>query len=187
MTRTVHPPTLARAPTGVVVVARPGVGHRLLNLTVLMAASSLPLRAVPVIPHARLVGGGPQLSSSQVTALTVKGVRLEAAAVIDAEPATNLKFDLFNTTQQRLTDIVVEISITDTSSTETALGTSHMLVRPFRMQGDLILEPGYSVGFEVLLRRLSADCECAANVRVVSVRFLLDEVTALSASDSAAF
>ena len=187
MTPRVHRPTLPSVPTAVVVVARAGVERQLFIVTVLIAASSLPLRAVLGDPHARLISSRPQLVGSQLTALTVKKVRLEAAAGIDAEPATTLKFDLLNTTQQRLTDIVVEISVTDTASAETALGTSHMLVRPFRLQGDLILEPGYTVGFEVLLRRLSADCECAANVRVVSVRFLLDDSNAPSAGASAAF
>ena len=150
--------------------------HRLLVLAVLLAASSLPLRADPLVRRAQSTTVNPRVSNTLPTAVTVEKIRFEAAAVVETEPATRLKFDLLNTTQQRLTDIVVEISVTEGASTEPALAT--MVVRPFRIQGDLILEPGYSVGFEVLLRRLSADCDCAANVRVVSVRFLLDDVAA---------
>ena len=159
------------------VEARPGVTLRLLFITVLIATSSLPLRAVRLVSQARLTNTASEVSSKQLAALRVERVRLEAAAVISAEPASALKFDLVNTTQHRLTEVVVEISIADKSSPEPAPETTtRMLVRPFKLQGDVILEPGYSVGFDVLLRRLSADCECAANVRVVSFRFLLDEV-----------
>ena len=146
---------------------------KLLIITALIATSSLPLRAVPLVPLARLTNAAPEVFGEQLTALTVERVRLEAAAGIDAEPATILKFDLLNTTQQRVAEIVVEISVTDKSSADPA--SSRMLVRPFRLAGDVVLEPGYSVGFEVLLRRLSADCDCTPTVRVVSVRFLLDE------------
>ena len=151
-----------------------------LLITVLIATSSLPLHAVVLTPFARLTNAAPAVSGKQLRALTVENVRLEAAAGIDAEAATTLKFDLLNTTQQRLTEITVEISVTEKPSQEPALTPSRMLVRPFKLQGDVILEPGHSVRFEVLLRRLSADCECAANVRVVSVRFLLDEAAVTS-------
>ena len=163
-------------PTTVVVEARSGVTLKLLIITGLLATSSLPLRAVLVVPLVRLTGTAPEGSSKQLAALRVERVRLEAAAGPDAEPAAALKFDLVNTTQQRLTEVVVEISIADKPLPEPAPATTRMLVRPFRLQGDVVLEPGYSVGFNVLLRRLSADCECAASVRVVSFRFLLDEV-----------
>lgn len=161
-------------PTTVVVEAGSGVRLKLPLITALIASSSLPLRADLPVPLARLTIVDPQGSGKQLTALTVEKVRLEAAASIDAEPAATLRFDLFNSTPQRLTEIVVEISVTAGSPSEPGPATSRMLVRPFRIQGDVVLEPGYSVGFEVLLRRLSADCECAAKVRVVSVRFLLD-------------
>jgi hypothetical protein len=157
---------------------------KLLIITALIATSSLPLHAAALPPFARLPNAAPAVSGTQLRALTVENVRLEAAAGIDAEPATTLKFDLLNTTQQRLTEITVEISVTEKPSQEPGRTPSRMLVRPFKLQGDVILEPGHSVGFEVLLRRLSADCECAAHVRVVSVRFLLGEAALTSRSRS---
>jgi hypothetical protein len=164
-------------PRTVEVDARSGVELKLLIITVLIATSSLSLHAELLTPVARFTKGSYAVSGKQLKALTVENVRLEAAAGIDSAPATTLKFDLLNTTQHRLTEIVVEISVTEKPSQEPALTLNRMLVRPFKLQGDVILEPGHLVEFEVLLRRLSADCECAANVRVVSVRFLLDDAT----------
>ena len=155
--------------------------RKLLIIGILLAAASPSLGTVGHGAPRQLTGTAPQAADKELTVLdkqlavlSVANVRLEAAAPVDAEPATTLKFDLVNTTQQRLTEVVVEISIADKPSSEPAPTTTRILVRPFRLQGDVILEPGYSVGFEVLLRRLSADCECAPSVRVVSIRFLLD-------------
>ena len=175
MTQKVDGLTLASVPVPFWFQARSGVEHKLLIFCVLIAMASPALGAVLRVASPQLTSTAAQVSDRQLTALSVENVRLEAAAGIDAEPATALRFELVNTTQQRLTEVVVEISIADKPSSEPGLATTRVLVQPFRIQGDVVLEPGYSVGFEVLLRRLSADCECAANVRVVSVRFLLDE------------
>lgn len=180
LTQTAHGRTLASVPVPKWLKAPFGVEPKLLIIGVLIAMASPALGAVRRVGLEPHTGTAAQVSNRQLTALSVENVRLEAAAVTEAEPATALRFDLVNTTQQRLTEVVLEISIADKPSFEPGLATTRMLVRPFRIRGDVVLEPGYSVGFEVLLRRLSADCQCAANVRVVSVRFLLDEVASTS-------
>jgi hypothetical protein len=111
----------------------------------------------------------PQVDRASVL-LSVERVRLEAGPEIETGPSTVLKFDLVNTSRQPMTDIVLEVSITAKPRVEPPSTPSRILVRPFRIQGDLVLESGYTVNFDVLLQRFSADCDCVANVSVVSSR-----------------
>jgi hypothetical protein len=47
-------------------------------------------------------------------------------------------------------------------------------VGPFTIRGEVVLEAGYSLNYEMLLRSFSSDCYCMPNVEVVSVRSLLE-------------
>lgn len=44
------------------------------------------------------------------------------------------------------------------------------VVNPFIIRGSVTLEAGYTVNYAMLLRNLSADCGCKANVVVMSAR-----------------
>lgn len=99
--------------------------------------------------------------------LRVENVRLEAAVHAETTPSTLLKFDVINGTSTPLTTIVLEISILEKPA-PTEL-TGRVLVRPFEIRGNVALEAGYTLNFEMLLRNLSSDCRCIANVEVVSV------------------
>src|SRR5215203_186973 len=102
--------------------------------------------------------------------LRVENVRLEAPVRAEASPATILKFDVFNGTSAPLTDLVLEISILEKPA-RTEL-TGRTLVRPFKIRGSVVLQAGYTINYEMLLRNLSSDCRCIANVDVVSVHWL---------------
>ena len=78
-----------------------------------------------------------------------------------------LKFDLLNASPAGLTDLLLEISIMEKPD---GLAPGRMLVRPFRIRGNVVLKSGYTVDYELLLRALSSDCDCVASVDVLSVR-----------------
>jgi hypothetical protein len=102
--------------------------------------------------------------------LRVDNVRLEAPAHAEASPSTLLKFDVFNGASAPLTDLVLEISILEKPALTELSGRA--LVRPFKIRGNVVLQAGYTVNYEMLLRNLSSDCRCIATVDVVSVHWL---------------
>jgi len=102
--------------------------------------------------------------------LRVDNVRLEAAVREEASPSTILKFDLFNGGSAPLTDLVLEISILEKAAPTELAGRA--IVRPFKIRGNVVLQAGYTINYEMLLRNLSSDCRCIANVDVVSVHWL---------------
>jgi hypothetical protein len=69
-----------------------------------------------------------------------------------------------------LTDLILEISILEKSAAKELAGRA--LVRPFQIRGNIVLQAGYTINYEMLLRNLSSDCRCVANVDVVSVHWL---------------
>ncbi|MET0214023.1 MAG: hypothetical protein ABW292_13515 [Vicinamibacterales bacterium] len=75
----------------------------------------------------------------------------------------------------------MEISILETPAlTEVADRT---LVRPFKIRGHVVLQAGYTVNYEMLLRNLSPDCRCIANVDIVSVHWLPEAESSLCLSN----
>ena len=69
-----------------------------------------------------------------------------------------------------LTDLILEISILEKPESMELSGRA--VVRPFKIRGHVVLQAGYIVNYEMLLRNLSPDCGCVANVDVVSVHWL---------------
>ena len=108
-----------------------------------------------------------------MTSLRVENVRLETAPAIEPEPATLVKFDLVNVSPQRVTDLVLEISVTKKPARD-PLTPRQTLVQPFQIRSDVILESGYTISYEMQLRHFSSDCNRVANVEVRSVRSLPD-------------
>jgi len=47
------------------------------------------------------------------------------------------------------------------------------LVRPFKIRGNVVLQAGYTINYEMLLRNLSSDCRYIATVDVVSAHWVL--------------
>jgi hypothetical protein len=118
--------------------------------------------------------GSSRVGTHQTAApLLVQNVRLESAPQTESAPSTILKFDVFNASPHRLTDLVLEITITETS-VDPVLVPPRILVRPFKIRGNAVLESGYTINYEMLLRQFSSDCDCVAKVDVLSVRTLPD-------------
>jgi len=75
-----------------------------------------------------------------------------------------------NVVRPPLTDLILEISILEKPALNELSGKA--LVRPFTIRGNVVLQAGYTVNYEMLLQNLSSDCKCIANVDVVSVHWL---------------
>ena len=95
--------------------------------------------------------------------LKVQRVRLEPAPPMSASPGTVLKFDLYNASTNRLADPLLQIAIVE--KTEPS-ALRRILVGPFTIRGEVVLEAGYRLNYEMLLRNFSSDCHCLPNVEV---------------------
>lgn len=116
------------------------------------------------------VPSDPKRSNSTAHLLRVENVRLEAPVPAETVPSSLLKFDVFNGGSTPLTDLILEISILEKSAAKASAGRA--LVRPFQIRGSIVLQVGYTINYEMLLRNLSSDCRCVANIDVVSVQWL---------------
>jgi hypothetical protein len=119
--------------------------------------------AISVPSDPKRINGSAQL-------LRVENVRLEAPIPAGTLPSTLLKFDVFNAGSTPLTDFILEISILEKPALNELSGKA--LVRPFKIRGNIVLQAGYTINYEMLLRNLSSDCRCIATVDVVSVQSL---------------
>jgi hypothetical protein len=104
--------------------------------------------------------------------LKIRNVRLEPAPPTAKLPSTILKFDMLNEGSKRLTDFVLEISIVEKRELDHGLVPRRVLAGPFTMRGHVVLESGYSIDSQMLLRNLSPDCSCVALIEVLSARAL---------------
>jgi hypothetical protein len=109
---------------------------------------------------------------SLVSTLRITNVRLEAAPPEAPKPSAVLKFDILNDSELRVTDIVIQVAMHEEPRVDHAARSRRVVVAPFTIRGDLTLEAGHTVNYEMLLRNLSSDCGCVANVVVLSARVL---------------
>jgi len=100
----------------------------------------------------------------------VENVRLEAPDPPETSPSTLLRFDVSNGSSTALTDLVLQVFILEKRVSTNCPGKA--LVRPFKIQERVVLQAGYTLNYEMLLRNLSSDCRCIATVDVVSARWL---------------
>jgi hypothetical protein len=115
-----------------------------------------------------------RLATKSAAPLRIENVRLEAAPGTETVPSAVLKFDVINASPKRQTDLLLEISITEKPALDPVLTPRRVLVRPFKIRGNFVLEAGYTINYELRLRHLSTDCDCVATVDVLSVRALPD-------------
>ena len=101
--------------------------------------------------------------------IKIKKVRLEPPEEGDASTTAVLRFDAVNDSADRLTDLVLEISIVRKGSTSDP-ATSPVISRPFTVEEKRIIEPGYSLQYEIVLKNVSSDCDCRTSVQVRSAR-----------------
>ena len=118
--------------------------------------------------------GSSGVSTKSAAPLRVENVRLEAARETETGPSAVLTFDVFNASPRRQTDLLLEISITEKPGLGPVLTPGRVLVHPFKIRGNFVMESGYTINYQMRLRQLSTDCDCVANVDVLSVRALPD-------------
>lgn len=102
-----------------------------------------------------------------VSPLKVGNVRLEPPPPTERLPAVLLKFDVVNVSSNRLTDLVLKVSILEKPHVLDG-ATDRILVGPFEIRGRVVLEPGYALNYQLLLRNLTVDCGCVAKVEPIS-------------------
>jgi hypothetical protein len=88
------------------------------------------------------------------------------------QPSIILKFHATNESASTLTSIVLAISLIESPEQERRGVAPEVLAGPFIVRGEVVLEPGYTADYEMVLRNISRDCGCAAEVRVLSLRSL---------------
>jgi hypothetical protein len=141
----------------------------------LAAACSVAVSASANVPKGslgRLLTPVDVVPRASTALLRVEDVLLEAPLKPQAWPSAVLKFKVLNDGPTPLTDLVLEISVTELRERDRLPGRA--LVRPFTVRGHIVLLAGYSMQYEMLLRNLSPSCDCVASVDVVSVRWLAD-------------
>lgn len=124
----------------------------------------------PILVHE----GSRRVTAKPAASVLVENVRLEAAPAAEAVPSAVLKFDVFNTSSKRQTDLLLEISITEKPASDPLLAPRRIMVQPFTIRGNVVLEAGFTINYEMILRHFSTDCDCVATVDVLSVRALPD-------------
>jgi hypothetical protein len=138
------------------------------------------IKDIPVAqPRAEPAGVWVREDSSRVRTksaapVRIENVRLEGAPGTETVPSAVLKFDVVNASPKRQTDLLLEISITEKPAADPVLTPHRVLVHPFKIRGNFVLEAGYTVNYQMLLRHFSTGCDCVPTVDVLSVRALPD-------------
>ena len=64
-----------------------------------------------------------------------------------------------------MTDVLLEVSILEQLPPGEPLRSRRVLAGPFFVRGTAVLQPGYTINYEMLLHNLSSDCSCVPKVR----------------------
>ena len=73
-----------------------------------------------------------------------------------------------------MTDVDIEVTISERVPRIDGINEMRLLVGPFTIRGHVTIEAGYTFNYNLLLRNLSTECRCVANVNVVSARLQPD-------------
>ena len=126
---------------------------------------------------AKSAGPGSLPTIADVDHLKVQRIRIEAAILPEPEPSATVKFDLVNDGPVSLSDIVLEVSLIDTTIADDDKEPRRVRAGPYSIRGDIVLLPGYALNYEMKLRNVSVDCACTAKVEVISARSAWKAVT----------
>jgi hypothetical protein len=91
----------------------------------------------------------------------IQNLRLEPALNVDTTPSSVMAFDMVNTGATSITHIVFQMSV---------VSKTLVLLGPYTIRTRFVLDPGYTVHYELQLSNLSTDCDCAPSVTVFSAR-----------------
>jgi hypothetical protein len=103
-------------------------------------------------------------------ALRVQNITLEPTLPMNGVPTAMLSFDVLNAGGVDLSRIVVEVVVLETSVPSRLGDPPTVLAGPFTIIGTRTLSSWQSLHFGLVLRNLSSECDCTANVKVVSAR-----------------
>ena len=106
--------------------------------------------------------------------LRIENVRLVSAPAETPQPSVVLKFDVFNDTTQRLTDVIMRVSFVEKRQEDIDTASPRVIVGPVTVRVGEILRAGYIISYEMLFRNLSPECNCAPRVEVLSARLIAD-------------
>jgi hypothetical protein len=106
----------------------------------------------------------------------VRSIKLEPASPIsgDDTPAAIMKFDVYNELHLSIADLVLAVSVLGEPGGDSSSKSRVVLVRPFNIRVSQVLQPGYSIHYELRMRNLSASCDCLPKVEVLAARVLSD-------------
>jgi hypothetical protein len=100
--------------------------------------------------------------------LRIANVRLDSAPLTEQPSARILRFDLVNEGPKHVTDPLVEVLILEKPASEQVPAPRRVVAGPFMISGNVLLHSGYTLSYEMLLRNLTSDCRCVAQVHVIS-------------------
>jgi hypothetical protein len=83
---------------------------------------------------------------------------------------TVLKFHISNDGSAAMEEMVLAISIIQRRTPAVSSAPPRILAGPFVLRADVVLQPGYTTDYEIVLRNISLDCGCKAQVRVIFAR-----------------
>jgi hypothetical protein len=107
--------------------------------------------------------------------LQVSNVRFESPPLDAPLPSTLLKFDVSNQSAGGITDVELQVTIRERRAGIDGIAeATRPLVGPFIIRGNVTIDAGYTFNYNLLLRNLSADCECLAHVVVISAQPVQD-------------
>jgi hypothetical protein len=102
----------------------------------------------------------------------IENLRLDDAPDDAPQPSVVLKFDVFNNSSARLTDVILKVSFLEKPLSEGLTIPARVLVGPVTVRVGEILQSGFTLSYEILFRNLSAECDCLPRVEILSARSL---------------
>ena len=126
----------------------------------------------------RVASVNPDAEVTKPPPVIVRDVRLEPADPIESAPSVNLTFEIENTGDRYVTDIVLDISLVQRANeNDEATSPKTVLAGPFTIRAKNVLHPGHTMTYAVRMRHVSVDCSCSGRVRVVAARISLKSHT----------
>jgi hypothetical protein len=97
-------------------------------------------------------------------ALRVQNITLEPTLPMNGAPTAMLSFEVLNAGGVDLSRIVVEVVVLERAVSSWLDGPPKVLAGPFTLIGTRTLSSWQSLHFGLVLRNLSSECDCTANV-----------------------
>jgi len=98
----------------------------------------------------------------------IRNLRLERTPTLEIEPSSTLTFDMVNIGPTSITHVVFELSVVSKAQADDFQHPALVLVGPYKLRTRFILDPGYTVHYELRLSIRPDDCECLPRVTVLS-------------------